>query len=137
MDNLNKFLGSIAKMSATEALRGVTAILARFGVGGQVLAIITHLIGTAMIAAGATAIELVLAVMGVVTFVGIAFAAMDWIMGQQGLDMEYEPGRPMPIYVAPPTVERQSGVWTVDARICGNVTVECMLQAITGSHPRG
>lgn len=132
-------LAGSAQMAATNALAAMVEKLASIGFGGAILAEILKVIGTAAIAVGATAAQIIGLGILLLTGLGMAMAFMDWLGGGQGLDISLGDYTNMVLAISVnfPTVERQTGVWEGDRKICAQASFECVMQALTHTSPRG
>jgi hypothetical protein len=92
--------------------------------------IFMHLIGSALIAAGQSAIGVIAGIISILGALGLTLAAADWLMGSNGLDITIDATRGLAgIIPSRPTVERQQGVWHGDRKICDNANIESLTAA--------
>jgi hypothetical protein len=113
---------------------GALAVLNRFvdfmvSRGSIIAAILTYFIGSTLIAAGKAAAQVISGILAALTAIGLAMAAVDWLLGSKGFDVTYIPTMGLAgVRIGVPTVERQHGIWLGNKKICDQATIECYVK---------
>jgi hypothetical protein len=109
----------IATGIASKGVAVMAEVLSAQGFGGAVLGQMLLALSAAGLSAGMIAT--------IAAEVALSMLAIDYLYGQKGFDIIFDPRMGIPI-IAPPTVERQLGYWYFGEKFCNNL-IDCTVKA--------